>query len=86
MIPNENDNSKEVPLFTEDFTEDFTEEDLEIWIDYKYYFVKILNGTYDLNEAREDLRSLIGSKYDSRVSKSEPNKQERGDEPWNLRT
>jgi len=45
----------------------FTEEDLDAcWIYYKVYLIDILNGEYELEEAREDLRGLIGSMYDKR--------------------
>ena len=45
-----------------------TEEDLyNCWPYYKSYFVDILNGDYDLDQAREDLHSLIGSEYDKRI-------------------
>lgn len=45
----------------------FTEEDLDsVWQYYKSYLVDILNGDYDLNEAREDLRGLVGSEHDKR--------------------
>ena len=45
----------------------FTEEDLDnCWEYYKTYLVEILNGDYDLDAAREDLFSLIGSKHDKR--------------------
>jgi hypothetical protein len=46
----------------------FTIEDLDAcWNDYpKERLVDILNGDYDLSEARDDLRSLIGTKYDTR--------------------
>lgn len=48
--------------------EKFTEEDLDAcWIYYKSYLVDILNGEYDLDQAREDLRGLINSEYDKRV-------------------
>ena len=47
----------------------FTEEDLETcWPAYQNYLVEILNGEYPLEDAREDLRGLIGSKYDPRTS------------------
>jgi len=46
---------------------EFTEEDLDnCWRYYKSYLIDILNGEYDLNEARSDLRGLIGSEYDLR--------------------
>lgn len=48
----------------------FTEEDLRsCWQGHHVsYLIDILNGEYDLNEAREDLKSLIGSVYDTRVT------------------
>jgi len=46
----------------------FTEDDLDsCWPHYKAYLVEILNGEYTLDAAKEDLISLIGSKYDSRT-------------------
>lgn len=46
----------------------FTEEDLEACWDYHIkYLLDLLNGDYLLEEAREDLKSLIGTKWDSRV-------------------
>lgn len=47
----------------------FCKEDLyNCWQPYTIdYFIDILNGTYDLETAREDLKSLIGSKYDART-------------------
>jgi len=46
----------------------FTEEDLDnCWQYYKSYLIDILNGDYDLDTARDDLRGLIGSKYDKRT-------------------
>lgn len=45
----------------------FTEDDLDsVWQDYKYYLVQILNKEYKLEDAIDDLRSLIGSDYDPR--------------------
>jgi hypothetical protein len=45
----------------------FTIEDLDAcWVYAKEYFVDILNGEYDLEQAREDLRGLIGSPFDKR--------------------
>jgi hypothetical protein len=45
----------------------FTEGDLSLWGKWvKSYFVDVLNGDYDLNDAREDLRGLIGSEWDKR--------------------
>ena len=46
----------------------FTEEDIyacwPVW--HMEYFLQILNGEYELEAAREDLNSLIDSKYDAR--------------------
>lgn len=48
----------------------FTEEDVRAcWRHHLSYFVDILNGEYALEEAREDLRGLIGSAYDPRSKK-----------------
>ena len=45
----------------------FTKDDLySCWQYYTDYFIDILNGEYDLDEARKDLRGLIGSKWDER--------------------
>jgi hypothetical protein len=46
----------------------FTVEDLVCWQYYNEYLVEILNKEYDLDNAIEDLRGLVGSKYDPRVS------------------
>ena len=47
----------------------FTEDDLETcWPAYQAYLLEILNGEYPLEDAKEDLRGLIGSKYDPRTS------------------
>ena len=54
--------------------EPFTEEDLDnCWAHYKAYLIDILNGEYDSDTAREDLRSLIGSKFDKRTDKNVQN-------------
>lgn len=46
----------------------FTEEDLDAcWAYQKSYLVEILNGEYSVEDAREDLESLIGSKWDNRI-------------------
>lgn len=46
----------------------FTEDDLiNCWQRYRLYLLDILNGEYDLNTAREDLRGLIGSEWDNRT-------------------
>jgi len=45
----------------------FTEDDIDTcWPYYKSYLIDILNGTYSLESAREDLASLVGSNYDIR--------------------
>lgn len=46
----------------------FTKDDLDAcWSPhYLNYFIDILNGDYKLEVAREDLLSLINSKFDSR--------------------
>ena len=50
---------------------EFTLEDVEAcWVCYKQYFVDILNGKYNLEDARKDLTSLIGSNWDSRVQRA----------------
>lgn len=46
----------------------FVEEDFDnCWAHYKSYFIDVLNGDYDLNEAREDLNGLVGSEHDNRT-------------------
>lgn len=46
----------------------FTEEDLDnCWAYYKSYLIDILNGDYELETAREDLRGLIGGEFDKRT-------------------
>jgi hypothetical protein len=46
----------------------FSEEDLDnCWAYYKSYLVDILNGDYNLDTAREDLKGLIGSQWDKRT-------------------
>lgn len=52
-------------------TQKFTEEDLDnCWAYYKSYLIDILNGEYEVEQAREDLRGLIGSKFDKRTESS----------------
>ena len=47
----------------------FTEEDVNsCWDFYKSYLVSILNKEDTVDDARKDLFSLIGSRYDRRVS------------------
>jgi hypothetical protein len=49
-------------------TKVFTEANLDnCWQYYKSYLIDILNGDYDLQVAREDLLSLIGSEFDLRT-------------------
>jgi len=46
----------------------FTEDDLDnCWGHYKSYLLQILNGEYFIEDARNDLFSLIGTRYDNRV-------------------
>ena len=40
---------------------------LNCWPHASYYLKDILNEEYDLYEAIEDIKSLIGSKYDPRI-------------------
>lgn len=50
----------------------FTKDDLLNCWDYALdYFVDVLNSEYSLESAREDLRSLIGSKWDGRQNERE---------------
>ena len=50
-------------------TAKFTEEDVDAcWQHAKTYLLEILNGEYDVEAAREDLRSLIGTKHDGRAA------------------
>jgi len=45
----------------------FTEDDItNCWIYHLSYFADILNGNYSVEEAREDLLSLINSKFDNK--------------------
>ena len=37
----------------------FTIADLDLWEYHKEYLIEILNGEYSVEEAREDLQSLI---------------------------
>lgn len=47
----------------------FTTDDLEnCWAHSKEYLVDILNGEYDLEDARVDLDGLRGSEWDKRIS------------------
>jgi hypothetical protein len=50
---------------------EFTREDvINCWVYHIDYFVDILNGDYELEQAREDLRGLIGSEFDKRTTPS----------------
>lgn len=42
----------------------FKEEDLLNWPYRDSYLLELLNGTYTLESAREDLKSLIDREYD----------------------
>ena len=56
-----------------------TEEDLNsCWNPayHTYYLSQILNGEYKLEHAIDDIRSLIGSKYDSRINDETGDKNE----------
>lgn len=60
--------NEELQALPENAKYNFTEEDLDnCWQYYKSYLIDILNGEYDLNAAREDLQSLIGSEFDKRT-------------------
>jgi hypothetical protein len=51
----------------------FTKDDLwsiERW-DYTYYFLEALNGEDSIENIRNNLRSLIGTKWDSRSASDE---------------
>jgi hypothetical protein len=53
---------------------DITEEDIvACWGQYAaQYLAEVLNGTYPLETAQEDLRSLIGSEHDPRERAETP--------------
>ena len=47
----------------------FTIDDLDnCWNHHKEYLIDILNGEYDLEDARDDLNGLRGSEWDKRIS------------------
>lgn len=50
----------------------FTKEDIEMWTYGIERLLDILNGEYDLEEARKDLRGLIGSEFDTRNKQPHP--------------
>ena len=46
----------------------FTVDDIKsCWSHSDEYLIQILNGEYSVEAAREDLKSLIGSRYDPRI-------------------
>ena len=54
----------------ENLDKPFSEEDVDAcWSYYKQYLVDILNGDYNLDDARADLKGLIGSQWDDRTYK-----------------
>lgn len=53
----------------------FAEDDLILWPYHKAYLIDILNGDYDLEEARRDLRSLVGSYFDPRAAHEAADKE-----------
>ena len=58
---------------------EFTEDDITAcWTYYRAYLVDILNGDYDLEQARDDLRGLIGSEFDSRCENPQTKQHETG--------
>ena len=60
----------------------FSTEDFDaVWPHHADYFVDVLNGDYALEEAIEDLRGLIGSKWDSRVCSENTEMRGGGSEP-----
>lgn len=61
-------NKSQIDITAMDKTEKFTEEDLDaVWPYYKSYLIDILNDDYNLENAREDLKSLVGGNYDPRT-------------------
>jgi len=59
--------STKQPLFIDGVMQRlFTVDDLNLWTYQKEYLVDILNGVYKVEDAQEDLYSLIDSDYDSR--------------------
>ena len=61
------ESSTKQPLFIDGVMQRlFTVDDLNLWTYQKEYLVDILNGVYKVEDAQEDLYSLIGSDYDSR--------------------
>ena len=62
----------------------YTEDDLNAcWPHYQeYYLLQILNGDYSLAEARDDLNSLIGSRFDQRNKASNLLETTKGETKW----
>jgi len=59
--------STKPPLFIDGVMQRlFTVDDLNVWTYQKEYLVDMLNGVYKVEDAQEDLYSLIDSDYDSR--------------------
>jgi len=56
-------------------SEEFSLSDLDsCWEYHKFYLLSILNGVYGVEEAKDDLRGLIGSQYDTRENQNESSK------------
>lgn len=50
----------------------FTMDDIESCWPYALdYFLQVLNGEYTVEDSRNDLKSLIGSKYDPRIKQND---------------
>lgn len=49
----------------------FTEDDLDVWPYYKSYLIELLNGEYSIEEAREDLLSLLAVKNNRKVENND---------------
>lgn len=61
--------------------EKFTADDLDnCWPHSKEYLLQILNGEYSIRSAREDLLSLVGSKWDKRAGLLRRKDMEKGNE------
>lgn len=59
-------NESDMPI--SDTRHRITEDDIDnCWPYYKSYLVDILNGEYKIDDARDDLYGLIGSKFDRRT-------------------
>jgi hypothetical protein len=42
----------------------FAEEDLYLWPHRDFYLLQLLNGAYDIADARDDLKSLVDRRDD----------------------